>query len=654
MPFWWARRRKPWYGRWAYRRYRKPRYKRRRKRRQYRFTTRRRRRRRRKRYKVRRKNLKITLKQWNPESIKKCKIKGLTTIVAGSEGNQYRCYTNQKQEYTIPKAPGGGGFGAEIYTLQYLYKQWKQRNNIWTTSNDYTDLCRYTGCKFTLYRHEFIDFVFSYNTMPPFNFTKYTYPEAHPHNQLLTKKHKVVFSKKTKPYGRPYINVKIKPPKLLQTKWYFQEEFATQPLVQIEAAAADFSYGIFGWNTQSTNVTIFALNTSFYTQHNWAQSTGTVPYRPYIGYPTQGLTFVNKQGTKKTVQLTDYAQSVAYDTGIFQPIVLQAVKVLLQEALQHEWTVGIGRYNPEIDTGEGNKVWLTSVISDKGWGPPTDDKLIIANIPLWQAFYGFWDWINKSKPRTQAFETSMFVVQSQFITRLTATQQKVWPIIDYSFILGKLPYGEDLTAQEKKLWFPTALKQKETINAIVESGPYIPKLAQVPQSTWQLQSKYTFYFKWGGPQVTEKNVQDPEQQTTYPIPNNLWETVKITDPQKQRFKTLLRSWDFRRGIATPTALKRMSENLQTDSSFSSDDSESPKKKKKITSELPYQDKETEKMQRCLLSLCEEDSCPEQTSDIQQLIQQQHQHQQKLKRNLIQLLLNLKKKQRHLLLQTGME
>ena len=86
----------------------------------------------------------------------------------------------------------------------------------------------------------------------------------------------------------------------------------------------------------------------------------------------------------------------------------------------------------------------------------------------------------------------------------------------------------------------------------------------------------------------------------------------------------------------------MSENLQTDTSFSSDESETPKKKKKVTSEIPYKDKEAQKTQKCLLSLLEEDSSPEPTDNYQQLIQQQHQHQQKLKRNIIQLLMNLKK------------
>nr|UHK05223.1 MAG: ORF1 [Torque teno midi virus] len=654
MPFWWARRRKPWYGRWRNRFYKNRKPRRRRYRKKYRFTTRRRRRRRRKRYKVRRKRAKIPIQQWQPDSIKKCKIKGLIYLVAGTQGNQYRCYTNQKFESTVPKAPGGGGFGVDVFTLEFLYKEWFAHRNIWTTSNDYLDLCRYTGCKIILYRHQTTDFVVSYDIMPPFDFTKDTYLEAHPQRQLLRKRHRVVFSRKTKPTGKPYITIKIKPPKLMQTKWYFQEDFAEQPLLKLSASAANFSYSLFGWNTQSTNVTIFALNSKFFTIHNWAQTRGDQPYKPYEGYPSDGLDFINKNGNSKKVPLTNYAQSINKTTGIFQTAVLQAIDVKYSGTRQFERPVAIGRYNPEVDTGEGNKVWLTSVISDHGWSPPSDLNLILIEKPLWLLCFGLWDWIEKSKPKTQYLQTSMFVIQSKFITRLTNTTQTVWPIIDPSFIDGKLPYGEDITQQDINKWYPTCYTQRETLNAIVQCGPYIPKYNQQPSSSWQLSAKYIFYFKWGGPQVTEKNVQDPKTQSTYPIPNSFWEAVQIADPKKQRCQSLLRSWDFRRGIATTTALKRMSENLQTDSSLSSDESETPKKKKRVTSEIPFKDKETEETQKCLLSLFEEDSSPEATSNIQQLIEHQHNQQQKLKRNIINLLMNLKKKQRHLLMQTGLE
>ncbi len=125
---------------------RRPRYKRR-----YRRPYTRRRRRRRRKRKVRRKLQKITVKQWQPDSIVRCKIKGFGCLVAGAQGRQPYCYTNSKYEYPQPKAPGGGGFGAELFTLQYLYEEWVARKNIWTKSNDYKDLVRFTGVNFLLF-----------------------------------------------------------------------------------------------------------------------------------------------------------------------------------------------------------------------------------------------------------------------------------------------------------------------------------------------------------------------------------------------------------------------------------------------------------------------------------------------------------------------
>ncbi len=147
MPFWWRRRRKPWFGKWRRRRYNYTTKRRKYRRKQYRRPAFRRRRRRRRRQKVRRKKQKIPIQQWQPDSITKCKIKGYGCLVAGAEGRQFYCYTNEIGQYIQPKAPGGGGFGAEMFSLEYLYKQWVARKNIWTHSNDYKDLVRYTGSK---------------------------------------------------------------------------------------------------------------------------------------------------------------------------------------------------------------------------------------------------------------------------------------------------------------------------------------------------------------------------------------------------------------------------------------------------------------------------------------------------------------------------
>nr|QJQ71578.1 hypothetical protein [Torque teno midi virus] len=665
MPFWWRRSRKFWWGKG----YRRPAYKRRYKRRKlYRQPSRRRRRRRRRRRKVRRKRQKITVKQWQPETIIKCKIKGITVLVLGAEGKQLVCYTNVKNANTPPKAPGGGGFGCEQFSLESLYTDWLARRNIWTKTNDYKDLVRFTGATFYLYKHPTTDFVFNYNNQPPFLLEKDYYNDLHPQSLLLARHHKIIPSRERKPLGKSYVKIKIKPPKQMLTKWFFQQDFATQGLLTIYAAAANLQWAYYNPDQQSRCLTLYSFNIKFFANTDWAAThTGTQMYFPYNQWPhSTGLNFwtIDSKGNKTAhlVNPKNYHESVGYTTGFFQQAVLQAKKITQANetdpkqydtypAAMSQLPIAAFRYNPEEDTGQGNVVWLTSTLTNSHWDRPQLSDLVIVGKPLWLAFYGFESFIQKTKHDKGWLLSGFYVCRCPYLKTLSNTTQQTYAFIDIDFIQGKLPYGETITDQKKALWYPNVENQVNTIANLVECGPYVPKLFNIPSSTWQLTYKYHFYFKWGGSYISDQLVHNPQDQGKYPIPNIVIQPVQISDPLKQTYKTMLRHWDYRRGIITTTALKRMSENLQTDSSLSSDESETPKKKKKITSEIPFHQEEKEEIQKCLLSLFEENTCQE-PENLQQLIQQQQQQQQKLKHNILKLLIDLKKKQRILQLQTG--
>nr|UHK05213.1 MAG: ORF1 [Torque teno midi virus] len=652
MPFWWNRRRKPWYGPWRQRRYRKRIYKRRPRRRRNRQTFRRRRRRRRRRYKVRRKAKKITVKQWQPDSITKCHIKGVSTLVAGTQGSQYRCYTDNRNEFTIPKAPGGGLIGYETYTLQYLYNEWKARRNIWTKSNDYKDLVRYLGCTIYFTRHQTTDFLVMYDRQPPFNVNKDTFIDLHPQNMLLARHKKAIPSWKTKPYGKPRVKIHIRPPKLMQTKWYFQETFSTAQLFALAGTACNFSYGIYGPNTQSQCITLKSLNTAFYQSHNW--SNASAKYLPYSTYPTKGYTFTGPKGQVTIVNDSNltYAKSVNRDTGFFQPKVLTATRV--QDSAQQKIAntpITVCRYNPEVDTGVNNIIWLVDTFSLSGWTTHSPAEFEIVGVPLYMACLGILDWIKRSTKDKSILTHTLLVVKSPAIELLTPHEQTVFPFIDDSFINGNLPYGEYITQQHINNWYPTVEKQLETLNAFVTCGSYVPKYDNQPSSTWQLTYKYNFSFKWGGPRISDYSPQNPATQGVYPIPDKLFKTIQVANPLKQAYKAMFRSWDTRRGILTKSAIKRMSENLQIDSTFSSDDSEPEKKKKRHTNQVPTYNQAQEEIESCLNSLFQEET-PPQTENLQLLIQHQQEQQHKLKFNIIRLLIDLKKKQRTLQMQTG--
>nr|UHK07311.1 MAG: ORF1 [Torque teno midi virus] len=660
MPFWWRRRRKPWYGRWRRRRY-TTRQKRRRRWNTRRYKRRRApRRRRRRRGKVRKKRKLITVKQWQPDSITLCKIKGFGELVLGAEGTQYLCYTNEKYNWTLPLCPTGGGFGVERFTLEYLYNQHIFRNNIWTKSNKYKDLCRYLKVKFTFYRHPKTDFIVQYSRQPPFNIDKTTYPTFHPLLMLLAKHHIIIPSIARKPTGKKYVRITIKPPKQMITKWFFTQQFCVYDLCQIAGTACSFSYPRLSCCNENRLITIPYLNPEFFQLSEWAQAKQT-PYEPYTNIK-RTLIYKSKKGSytpnywnESQTEKHGYYASIDHDKGWFSDNILLATEVLDGTTKNHQLPVLYARYNPAEDNGQGNEIWLTSVVTDS-YHKPSDDILVFSNTPLWLAFFGWWNYIAKLKDKS-LFSLSMFVIKSPFIKPPpTTTMRNYFPFIDMNFINGFNQKKSYLTYNDKKLWYPTAFHQVETINAIVECGPYIPKYSEDKDSTWELPYKYCFYFKWGGPQKWDEDIQNPKTENTYVVPDTIQETLQISNPLKQTTESLLHSWDFRRGFITNTALKRMSENILTDTDFQTDGESTPQKRKRVTAELHNPEEKTKKIKTCLLSLCESSSCQEEeeeTSNLLKLINKQRKQQKQLKHNILTLLQDMKNKQKMLQLQTGM-
>nr|UHK06265.1 MAG: ORF1 [Torque teno midi virus] len=664
MAFWWYRRRKPWFGR--YRTYRNKKY-RTKTRRRRRFPRRRRgrrtyRRRRRRHTKVRRKKPKLFIQQWQPQSIKKCKIKGTGQLVLGAEGTQFRCFTVYKNEWTNPKVATGGGFGVELYTLNYLYKEYLAKNNIWTSSNAYKDFCRYTGCHITLFRHPTTDFIFCYDIQPPFTIDKYTYMMAHPHFLLQRKKKKILLSTQTKPNGRLTKKIKIKPPKMLQTKWHFQEEFADFGLVTLIASACNFRYPWLACCNENLIITLYYLQPTFWSHTEWAQYS-TQPYNPK-GHTNPMKTTLKYKGEMnnkpyeyqmQTFNPSTYQQSLNKDVGWFQPKVLNAHTVLDGEQRQSLAPCGVLRYNPYIDTGEKNKLYVCSVLVGS-WTEPKDEDLILQGYPLWAMFFGFTSYLKQVKSKTVPFSGSMLVVKSPALYRVFGEDTKdFYPLIDKSFMYGKGTNFTDPVLPKPKLWYPALFAQRDSIAQIVNCGPYLPKYNEVKESTWQLNYFYTFYFKWGGSYPPQQEAENPKNKGTYPIPNTEQEAIQIENPLKQKYTTIFKPWDYRRGTLTKTAFKRMYENLSDDESLSTDSTSSTSpKRKKLLPTLQDPKKEREEIQTCLLSLCESNTYqdPQEAPDLFQLIKQQQQQQHQLKLNLLTLISDLKAKQRNLLHQSG--
>nr|UHK05685.1 MAG: ORF1 [Torque teno midi virus] len=666
MPFWWGRRKRFWYGT-RYRRWgrRKPKYKTRRKarRRRYRRAPRRRRRRRRK---VRRKKPNLIVRQWQPDSIVLCKIKGYEALLWGAQGTQFQCSTYNMYDYTRTRYPGGGGFAVQLYSLEYLYDQWKLRNNIWTKTNQYKDLCRYLKAIFYFYRHPTQDFVIVYNRQPPFELDKLSYMNYHPY-MLLQQKHKIILpSLQTNPKGKTKKKKIIRPPKQMLSKWFFQQQFSKYDLLQLSAAACSLRYPRIGCCNENRMLTLYCLNTQFYQDTIWAQtpqSTTTPYYQPYPTISTSMTFYSNydKSGYNIHSYITtgpdnQYYKSISMEGGWFSKKILAAYEVKINGTQTTKpLPMVLGRYNPAMDDGKGNKVFLQSILTGHWNTPVKTPDFIIEDQPLWLAFWGYYDYLSHTKGKA-IFPLHMFVVKSPYIQfEQTETPNTYWAFIDPEFINGKWPWDSIIYYTEKRLWYPTVDWQLKTINNICCAGPYVPKLDNQNLSTWELPIHYSFHFKWGGPQITNQPVEDPGNKNKYDVPDTIKERVQILDPSKNIAATMFHQWDYRRGCLTSTAIKRMQQNLETDTSIQYDsDTEPPKKKKRLLPVLHNREEETKEIQDCLLSLCEKSTCQEiqEEESLKQLIIHQQQQQQKLKHNLLLLIKDLKKNQRNIQLQTG--
>nr|UHM25846.1 MAG: ORF1 [Torque teno midi virus] len=672
MPFYWRRRKRWWWGKARrtnrFKRYKARRYRRRFFKRKYTRPTRRRRRRRRRR-KVRRKRQTITVKQWQPDSIVKCKIKGMTTLVLGAEGKQLVCYTNVKTASTPPKAPAGGGFGCEQFSLESLYTDFRFRKNIWTKSNVLKDLCLYLGVKCVFYRHPETDFIVAYSRQPPFEISKEIYTMCHPVNMMLAKHKIIIPSKFTNPRGKIKIKKFIKPPKQMLTKWFFQEHFCNYPLLMIQAAACNLNYNNLGCCNTNQMVTFFYINISFYSLADWL-AVRRAAYLPYSTFPQYVYTWNKKewenpnraQPSQKYTKPNNYEESVDINKGFFCKQLLLAVAITkddTKETITRQTPLNICRYNPNLDTGKNNKIWLVSTHTPT-WDPPHSDKVLIyEGYPLYMMLYGFLSYIQFIKKSPDFFLGYVLAMQSPALLPYSqpGAERNIIVPLDNNMPNGKAPYDEDITQSMRANWTPNIYNQLQVLNTIVESGPLVPKYSQTKNSTWELDMFYTFFFKWGGPETPEQQVADPHLQGTYEVPDTLQKAIQIHDPAKQKIGSLFHPWDIRRGYFTKTALKRMQDNLSTESSFYPDAEEIPKKKKRIQTgpELSHPFQEEEEVQNSLLSLFEENIYPEQetqTPELLRLIKHQQQQQQELKYNILRIISDIKEKQNLLRLQTG--
>ena len=211
------------------------------------------------------------------------------------------------------------------------------------------------------------------------------------------------------------------------------------------------------------------------------------------------------------------------------------------------------------------------------WDVPRQDEFKLENLPMYIGLFGFVDWMDKYFHEAGIYDHYCIALKSKFIYGFDFTLPKDQVIIPISlyFQSGQGEYGSPPLIDTQQRWIPTIRRQLSVLNDIVNTGPY----SGVPQGKgFDLPIEYKFYFKWGGTVVNLQNIQDPSKQETFPVPRDQFDRIQIKTQQEPNQQSST-TGDYRRGILTKKALKRVLQD-SADESLSSTDSEEliPKKR----------------------------------------------------------------------------
>lgn len=555
------------------------------------------------------------MRQWQPYLIRRSKIKGYFTMFYCQNGRISNNYVQYKDSINPPNVPGGGGWGIFVFNLGCLFDEFNRVRNWWTTSNLDLPLCRYLGTKFTLYRSEDVDYIFTYTTHYPMTDTAQRHADAQP-SRLLLKKHKIIVQSRKHTKKKPYIKVKIKPPRQLVNKWFFQREFVNTNLFMITVSACSLTDFTINPKSNSTTITFLSLNYNIFKSLDFQRQQTTTYYAPkpnYYVYATDKIVDTTKslndqlyytdliflgQATRmvkgekipnETNKLQDYFKNSDKFGNIFYHEYLQHQWTLLvtstqytafgnnaKEKIKGTWTVMTEsifetiQYNPDTDTGKDTICYFVPNFQNyNDWIRPNNEQLWFHGYPLWMLLWGWPDWQKKLGLINQIDQHYALVFENPYCIPKRA---KYMPM-DMSFLENTIPYPyadeahNDLnkpTIFQQQNWYPQFAYQQQTINKICESGPATYKFTN--NNCIQAHLKYSVHFKWGGSPLSTETIADPSKQPQYPVPDNITSAVQIQDPTWDP-RNIVYSWDFRRDMLTQKAVKRLKEQTEIDKPF---------------------------------------------------------------------------------------
>ena len=598
------------------------------------------------------KKLKVTVRQFQPSSIKKCKIVGTKCLIQGSPLRAHNNYIQYVYSTVPPHFPGGGGWSLIVFKLESLYEDFQHLENVWTVSNIGLPLVRYLGCQFKFYQSEETDYVVIFDRCWPMIDTPLTHADSAPSRVLSRKHHIVIPSRKTQKNKKPYKKVNIKPPTQMQTHWYFSRDICKTPLVMLTTTAVSLTNPFCDPTAKNNNISLYVLNDKLFQKPNFQNFPLTSGYSPkdlfdehhelvpfYI-YSTTATTLpheINKTTIKQLTNLTPLTNTLNNQAGtpinesnwedskknwgnpfyhdnldedsvtwiLSDMLTLEAkelMKTNAQSTSKFNLVQASGkpylevRYNPSKDTGAKNKAYLVNTSSSTSFKEPDNKNLIIEGLPLYIMLWGWTDFIKKIQETVDVDQNYLLVIQTdQFNTK----DVNYFILIDEDFIQGYDPYTEHkddhnrppMNTYNKDHWFPKLLFQAQSINKICMSGPACPRM---PYNHYmQAYCKYKFWFKWGGCPKKIPEISDPCLQSKWPTPDNILGRLEISNP-KNHPENEVYSFDWDKDYLTKDFIERINEYTTiNETTLPLSESKSSAKAIQVLQKETPQEKETE-------------------------------------------------------------
>nr|UGV37736.1 MAG: ORF1 [TTV-like mini virus] len=550
----------------------------------------------------------LPIRQWQPELIRRCKVKGNFTIISGNYETLANNYAQYRDSQVPEHFPSGGGWGIFVFNLGCLFDEFLRVRNWWTSTNVHLPLVRYLKCKLTFYRHPKADYVVYYTRNLPMTDDEYQHADACP-NRMLMKHKKILVTSLSRKHRKPYVRKTIRPPKLLMNKWFFQRDFANQNLIMLTATLCSLDNYSRPPNSLSNTIYLKTFNPKIFHSLNFNRTNTTEPYHPKPSYyfwatnaninisdpnPLQNVTFsqciflgqaqamrvgqfITEQNKNTYTTNSDYWGNIfckEFLTKDYTILVCNVQPGALGTTLQPSGKIPTDKftimtepifntvaYNPELDTGKDTSIYfLPNFSNNADWTPPRNEQLIFSGFPLWMLLWGWPDWQKKLALINQIDDHYILVVNSPYFV----PNLKSYIFIDDNFIENYPvhfdPHPDHTEDTFKPLlsdqlsWHPKFKYQKQSINLLCSTCPGSYKFS-INESV-NINMNYIFYFKWGGSPSTLETIANPDKQPKYPTPGNITTGLQIQDPLTDP-ASLIYNFDIRRDELTKKAVRRI-------------------------------------------------------------------------------------------------